>query len=190
MADESVVSDVKRYMQVTGDDDNQMIEDIIDSVQSIVETYVGWEIFRGIKDYSEYHHGGGNKKVVLRRWPVVSITNLWDDLERLWGDDTKIRTDDYAVDTISGIIELDGDLIFATGNLNVRVDYKAGYDKLPFEIMQVRREETARVYHRAKQGGDGISSERQGPYSVNYEDMALSKRSMLILGNYRSRELG
>ena len=181
------LDDVIRYLGITDTDDDALIGDLIDSVEDLVEGYVDWEIFGGEAKYTEYHHGKSEKSIVLKRWPVVSVSALYDDLDRDFTDSTKVDEDDYVVDTKTGIVSLDGDLIFSNGNLNVKVVYTAGFETLPKSVEQVRREEVARIYHRAKQGGSGIKAERQGPYNVTWDMEALSKQSKLILNKYRTQ---
>lgn len=185
MAD-TVLDAVKRYLDVTDTDDDTLIGELIEGVEDLIEGFVDWEIFAGQVEYTEYHHGKSEKSVVLQRWPVVSVSALYDDLDRLFTDSTKVDADDYVVDTKTGIVALDGDLIFSNGNLNVKVVYTAGFEILPKAVEQVRREEVARIYHKAKQGGSGIKNEKQGPYGVTWDMEALSKHSELILNKYRT----
>lgn len=186
MADAATLVIVKRYLKVTGSDDDTLIGELIDGVEGMIEDYVGWELFTVEASYTEYQNGMGENRLTLKRWPASAITTLHDDLERIYGDDTLISSDDYTLHTDSGIIQLDGSLILSTGNLNVKIVYTAGYATLPPAALLARSMEVARFYHRQQQGGDGITQERQGSYSVSWEKEALSKKTKLILARYRT----
>jgi len=83
---------------------------------------------------TEYHDGDGSQiNLVLREFPVASVTTLHDDPDRAYGASTLIAAADYVVDLTAGIITLDG-LVFAKGLQNIKVVYVGGYKVIPQDL--------------------------------------------------------
>lgn len=81
----------------------------------------------------EYQNGTGSKYLRTKQYPLISITNLYDDLNRDFGSATlKASTDYFVHNAAAGIIQLEADAalgsVFSEGNGNIRLEYIGGFD--------------------------------------------------------------
>lgn len=169
-------SDLKALLGVSATTWDTQIAALIPVVQSGIESEIG----RAIEDasYSEQHSGRGATEVVLRHRPIISVSGVWDSLDRVFDDSTKISSDRYHVWKESGRIELirrnvdwpdesPRNTRFGDGVGNVRVDYTAGYATDPGELKLVLAHDVWTVINTGKSGGK--SSESIGDHSVTYQ---------------------
>lgn len=87
--------------------------------------------------YTEFHDGDGETGVLFPiAYPIISITNIWDDLDRAFGDTTKIASGDYYIDKYKISVKLVKNTaiyppsqrpVFSSGVGNVKITYVAGY---------------------------------------------------------------
>jgi len=83
--------------------------------------------------YTDYIDGDHDKKFLfLKEYPVASITSIHDDIDRDYGSDALIDSEDYAFDPESGTVKLEAAV--ARGIRNVKVIYVAGYDPMPDDL--------------------------------------------------------
>lgn len=81
---------------------------------------------------TDYQDGRKQNRIVLKQWPVTSITSVYDDPESTFTDGL-IAATDYAIDEQIGVVLLNG-LQFTKGTRNIQVIYVAGYlttDEVP-----------------------------------------------------------
>ena len=87
--------------------------------------------------YTEYYDGDGLYKLFIRHYPIISVTSLYDDLNRDFGSTYLKAATDYFVNSKPGTIELMSEAvkgtIFLEGRRNVKLTYVAGFDE--FEII-------------------------------------------------------
>lgn len=110
----------------------------------------------------EYQDGSGSRYLRTRQYPIISITNLYDDNERDWGSTyLKASTDYYIHNAEAGIISLESDAVKGTNFLkgwgNIRLEYVAGYDHhyvIDDENDRIDFEETASTELTANLTGD------------------------------------
>lgn len=61
----------------------------------------------------------GQGAVALRGYPITSITSIWNDRERDFGDETVLASSDYFADTTSGIVYFEVTLVGGPGVLKI-----------------------------------------------------------------------
>ncbi len=84
--------------------------------------------FDGSVERTEYFDGCRyNPFLVLKSYPIVSITTLHDDLDREFDSASLISASDYFLDRNIGKIILKGTASFQDGEKNIKVVYKGGY---------------------------------------------------------------
>ena len=117
MADLTTLADVKEYLDIEADDNayDSLIQRLITASSSQVETYCN-RVFE-TQDYSESYDGNASDILFMNNTPIVSVTSLSIEGEGLDPDEFKVY-DDY-VRLVSGL--------FTPGQLNVSVQYSAGY---------------------------------------------------------------
>lgn len=87
------------------------------------------------KTLTEYQDGKGIEKLLLKHWPVISITSLYDDASRDYASNSLIDTDDYEImnsNGNAGIVRIfDG--TFGNNQSNVKITYVAGWSEFIIE---------------------------------------------------------
>lgn len=82
----------------------------------------------------EKHDGAGIDKLLTDFFPLISITSLYDDVQRDFDTSSLVDTDDYDIsDNDAGIIRRYNQR-FSGGRSNVKISYVAGYSE--FEITE------------------------------------------------------
>lgn len=87
------------------------------------------------KTLTEYHDGKGIEKLLLKHWPVISISSLYDDANRDYESNSLIDTDDYEImnsNGNAGIVRIfNGN--FGNNQSNVKITYVAGWSEFIIE---------------------------------------------------------
>ena len=82
----------------------------------------------------EKHDGGDSEKLLTDYFPLISVTSLYDDVQRDFDESTLVDADNYDIsDNDAGIIRR-YDQRFTGGRANVKISYVAGYSD--FEITE------------------------------------------------------
>lgn len=142
-----------------------VIDTLVLAVDGLVEDYCD----RHFADttYTEYHDGESNqRKLLVRNYPLISVTSIHDDAGRTYGSDTLIASADYTFETgddADGIVYLD--LSLARGQRNVKIVYRAGYATIPKTLSRAADLVCASIYNRRK--GAGRSNESLGNLSYS-----------------------
>jgi hypothetical protein len=121
------LANVKAFKNITEDQHDEELSRLIPVVQAFVETYCErtFELTAGLIDYITTEPG--QRRVLLRRPPVTTITSIYDDPLRAYGASTLVAATDYVVTNAeAGILEFTRDL--SEGGLNnLKVTYSGGY---------------------------------------------------------------
>lgn len=85
---------------------------------------------------TEYYDGDGRATLLLREYPINSITSIHDDPDRAYGAETLIDSADYTMPNagLDGMVKGDG-IIFGAGVENIKVVYNGGYSTLPADLV-------------------------------------------------------
>lgn len=77
--------------------------------------------------YTEYFSSDGSQtKIPVLAYPITSITNIWVDSERTFGDSTKLTASDYVADQRGGPYIRLKYSTFSVGIDNIKVTYAGG----------------------------------------------------------------
>lgn len=196
--DNTLLLTVKEFRDFTGLSTtampNEQAEILCKAVTKVIENYVGRELVSAQR--TEYYSGNGTKFVILRNYPVTSVTSVHLDQRGYFGADVNafdstaelFEGTDWALvkdgsQAKSGMIvripgvwleypsrretfRLTRDLVPNHGN--IKVVYTAGYTTIPFDIKMA----AAQIIIKSKQYltvGGPLKSERLGDHS--YEVM-------------------
>ncbi len=135
--DESAFTDLVKVKAMIGmtvdqtDDDNILQTLILQSTKKI-QNYTRRSLFYG--SYTEYYDGRLGSAIFVNNAPIVSVTSVHDDTDRVFGSDTLVPATDYFADENAGIIRLLDDLVFNHGFGNVKVVYYGGYKVIPKDL--------------------------------------------------------
>jgi len=189
-------ANVKEYLGLSGSDDDTFIGNLIERASEAIENYCRRKFTS--TQYTEYHDGRGEPRLVLNHRPIISVTSVHDDLDRAFGSGALIDSGDYITRDDEGIIEYLGSAstfpstaaCFYDGQLNVKIVYTAGYATIPADVGQACIMLCALLYNRGKQQADGIKSESHGgTYSVTYAGMAMTGEIKDLLAAFREYQV-
>ena len=181
-ADLTTYANVKEYLGLTDDNDEDFIGNLITRASDFIAKYCR-RVFQDA-DYTEYYNGVGNRSICLKQYPVNSVASLHDDLDREYGTDHLIATTDYVIDEDAGILTLDG-YRFGAGLKNIKVVYNAGYATIPANLEQACIELVSMKYNTKE--SEGIKSEKIGSYSVSYSEAEIPATIKATLTKYIKR---
>lgn len=110
------------------DDDQQVVEFLITAASKFANNFTSRKLAK--RTYSgetddEIYDGTGSIFLYLRQYPVVSITAIYEDIDRTWGASTEIDSDSYTFYPNRGKVVFDN--VLFTGLRTVKVGYVAGY---------------------------------------------------------------
>lgn len=76
---------------------------------------------------SEYHDGDeSSTDIVTKAYPILSITDIRDDISLVFGSDTIVSSSDYlSIADLGQIRKISG--IFTSGKKNLKITYKGGF---------------------------------------------------------------
>ena len=182
--DESALTDltkVKAMLGLTADqeDDDELIQGLISKETAFIQTSCGRKFFYA--EYTEYKDGGDDQDTIMvDEYPIVGITSIHDDENRIYGSDTLIAATDYSFRAKAGIIKLDDD-IFADGNQNVKVVYTGGYKVIPEDLSLACAQRVVADYLELKGGMSAVVGE-----VVTYKPANLRSQADKVIKLYRN----
>ena len=147
------------------DRDDALIETLIESCASRIERY----LMRRVRErsISQYFDSVGEREIVLSEYPVRSVSSIWCDPERAFGDETKLdgaawycATVPYDVfEDLPAALIFDPFLSLPIGSRIIRVDYTAGYplEAMPEDLQLATAELVAWELRRVKSKQIGVS---------------------------------
>lgn len=112
---------------------------LVNSASQFFLTFTHRPSFKYYSITNELHDGDGSSFLKLNYWPIISITSIYDDVNRTFGSETLIAAADYEIYqnntnsfiSNSGMVRyLEG--IFAKAASSVKTTYTAGFSL--FEI--------------------------------------------------------
>lgn len=154
----TTLANVREFLEFPDDqtDDDTLLEKLITRMSADIESDCD-RIF-GDATYTEYHDGDGTDTLLLKQYPINSITSVHDDVDRDYDTDTLIDSDDYVYDSETGILTLDG-FGFSIGRQNVKVVYNAGYTTIPTDLEQACINKVVIKYLQGKAGMSAFDSD-------------------------------
>lgn len=123
---------VKDFLQIDDSDayittKENLVQQSIMGATRAIERYCHKRKFR-YKSVTEHIDGTGSSRIAVSRYPIISVTSLYDDTARSFGSSTEISSSNYVIDSEMGTIRLYNDYAqFTKGRQNVKVTYVGGY---------------------------------------------------------------
>jgi hypothetical protein len=117
---------IKRIGGISDTDtsDNDILFELQKAVEDRVQTQICGRMFEQAT-FTEILDGDGSNVIMLRNYPVVSITSINEDVSRAFDAATIIPATDYTFDAPAGIIKSDS--YFVKWAQSIKVIYVAGY---------------------------------------------------------------
>ncbi|MDB4726019.1 phage gp6-like head-tail connector protein [bacterium] len=166
----TTLAGAKRFMGITGTANDTLIEELIDSVSDAIESWCRVKIKQ--RTFTEYHPGQGYSYVFVDNPPIISVTSVYDDIDRGFSSSYLVDSSYYTTDGSyagEGRIQLwQGKLYFQEGIMNVKVTYSGGYAAVPDDVEMACNALVSMWYNiREKQG---LASETIDDYRYTMAD--------------------
>lgn len=172
--------ELQEYLKIKKDDHPEITQRITAGVSAAIERFVNSHI--EAKRVTEFHNGTGDSGIIFpRNKPIIAISALWDDTDRLFGDSSLFATADYEFDGSVGWIELvestrstlipSGGTKFAKGVRNIRVTMTTGYATVPDDIMQAALDWGGHLYKQTDKNAFGVTTIERADVSQGVRDL-------------------
>ncbi len=183
------LAEAKAFLKITAASEDSILETMINRASIWANDYTGRLLLS--RTNTEYYDGDGTDILILRQYPVTSITNLYDDVDRAFGSNTIIPAADIVLNTENGIIRLfNGTAAFNTGMMNVKAVYVAGYVTPPESVKEAVLVHVGHSYRRQYVDQKfGVSSETVGDRTTSYANDDIPLRAKALLDPYRSEKI-
>lgn len=183
------LADAKAFLKITASSEDGIVGDLVNEVSSWVANFIGRPLI--LASYVEYYDGDGSSEMLLRRFPVVAVTNINRDDLRQWTSSTDLDlTNNVMIDLQAGIVRLwNNEVNFYRGRGNIRVTYSAGWTlaQVPYAIQLAVRKLVSYIYHEAYVNQRvGVASESQDARVITYLNEPILKDVEHMLEPYRS----
>ncbi len=194
----TTLSDLKSYLNITGSENDGLLEALIERVSELFEEFTN----RNIKA-RDYHFdpqegaydrkaaildGNGLQVLQLSQYPVNSITTLMVNARTLPRAETYSASgwiDDGTLEA-AGLIRLRG-YVFTRGAANVQLAYNAGFDEVPKDLAQAAIEQVAFKFQEGFKGRLGLSQRSLSAGSVRLDTGEFLPQVREVLERYRRR---
>lgn len=176
----TTISGVKTFIGLATTSDNSLLEDLVDSVSALFETYCDRQFLS--REYTEYQDGKDVDILFTDQYPVTSITSIHDDREWAWGSATEVSSSSYRASSDGRSIVFK-DTYLLDYYQNIKIIYTAGHGSTPYDLEQACIEEAARLYKNKNQ--IDISSKSLSDGSVSYVVSDFLPKTLTILNKYK-----
>lgn len=118
---------IKRVGGISDSDtsDNDILWEFQKAVEDRVQTFICGRVFEQAT-FTDIIDGDGSSSILVKNYPIVSVTSINYDVSRVFGSDTLIPSTDYAFDANAGIIKFNGRVLVEWPQA-VKVVYVGGY---------------------------------------------------------------
>ena len=144
--------------------------------------------------YTEYFSPGSDRRVFRlntirpRQYPIISVTSLHEDADRLYAAASLIAAADYFLTPDGFGVQLFDDgsaIVFDPGQRTVKLVYVAGYAAIPADLDRAAVMLVVHLYYSADRQKQGLASESMGSTTVVYKDETMPKEVLAIIDLYR-----
>lgn len=208
----TTLSSVKSYLGITGSDEDTLLNTFITQATAVINKYCLRTLEAAA--YTEYYEGNGRPELVLRQYPINSLTSIHVDDDGYYAQgsgafgsgDLLTEGVDYTYRSGSGIVYRIGSVwparTFKSGSDlvgqripgygNIKVIYNGGYSTVPDDLALAANMLISTLRRGAGNGGN-FKSESLEYYSYTLADNEDEKQRigtvMSILSKYRKKLL-
>lgn len=183
------LTDAKAFLKITGSTEDTIVGDLVNAASAYANSFTGRYLLKRT-GLVEYYDGDGSSMLMLRNYPVVTLSNVYDDIDRAFGATTEIPAGDLLTDKASGILRTwNNTAVFTAGVANIKVAYEAGYAlaSVPYDLKLAIHLIMAAWYKNAYQFQRlGIESETKADHTVSARNEAVPAAAAEILKRYIS----
>lgn len=175
------IDEVKQYLNISGREADDFLENAIDMVSQEIEGYTQGHVFALRSITGEIHSGDGTNILVPKYEPLYSLVDT-TEATKLSSVQYKLTPDSSWTDieTLSAHIFLRPlwielyDEIFPKGTNNIKLNYSAGYAAIPGDVRKVCIEWVSKMYDESSKGRGNLgidSKSAQNTTNVTFRDM-------------------
>lgn len=180
-SDLTTLARIKEYLQIASSTAtwNDVLNTLITQCSKMVEKYCQRTFIQAT--YTEYYDGFRQRELVLRQFPLSSVTTIHDDPARSYTASTLVSSNDYYADLARGMVKFDVTLSRGRGNL--KVVYVAGYAdiaSLPANVVLATNKMVGAAFNKRK--SDGQTGDSLGNTSFQYEPIVTADVAALLEG--------
>ncbi len=182
------LAEAKTFLKISASSEDSVIEDFINRASIWANDYTGRRLKS--RSNSDTYDGDGSDLLLLRDYPLVSITDLRIDDGSYSGAPPQTTSDDYTLNLPSGLIKLKNGVLFVKGFQNVDITYTAGYTTAPETVKEAVLLYVGHLYRR--QYADqkfGVQSETVGDRTTTYGSDDIIPKAKSLLNPYRSERV-
>lgn len=182
------LAEAKTFLKISASSEDSVIEDFINRASIWANDYTGRRLKS--RSNSDVYDGDGSDLLLLRDYPLVSITDLRIDDGSYSGAPPQTTSDDYTLNLPSGLIKLKNGVLFVKGFQNVAITYTAGYTTAPETVKEAVLLYVGHLYRR--QYADqkfGVQSETVGDRTTTYGTDDIIPKAKALLNPYRSERV-
>lgn len=172
------LDELKNFLGITTTTDDHSLFELLKTAIKSVEDICGRQF--ETDDFVEYYDGNGTRFLRLNNYPLLTVDKVYQDLDRVFGEDTLIDSLYIIPDNKSGIIYNDS-LPFYKGQKTIKVEYTGGYtiSTIPSDLKQAFILEASALYVEAKGGVNAFEGE-----SLTYKPSAFRKQAEKLYQGY------
>jgi len=161
-----------------------LISHLITAVSSAISAYCGRGQFLA-QSYTDTYDGAGKTWMLLRQWPVLSVTAIalspYGGVAATITDATAFQLEaPIPAGGAQRLTLIAPHLYFPRGRGNVQVTYQAGYASVPPDVAQACIEAVGEAYQRRNHiGQTSVSSQGQTTVAFSQSDLNAAAKAML-----------
>lgn len=182
------LAELKTYLQQNTTDFDTILGLIRTAADAFVRRFCDREFTQ--ETYTQYYDGNGKDSLLLRHYPIISITSIHLDPDRVFGADTQISASDIILSDENkelGYVELLGGEVFSAGKKNVKIVYVAGYATVPGDLKLATLGVGAREFMLQDKALNGQTNQNVGDRSINLSPEDLPRNVWMVLEAYKRR---
>lgn len=144
------------FLNKSADPTETELQSFIDRAEAILAVRIGPLAATTVTD--EWH-AGGTSTLVLRKWPVISLTSA------TYADGTALTLDDLTVDGDTGIVYWGygtAGVFSSYGSRSVKITYSAGRASLAADLQEAVLELVKHLYESQRGGGRTFNTNPDG----------------------------
>lgn len=116
---------------VVDTDLDSIVERFINESTYLIEEFIDRKILT--RSYTEYQDGRSNNRILLKQWPVTTLSEVWCDPSSLFTNTAnQMAATDFRLVQESEVVLICG--YFSKGTQNIKVVYEAGYATTPYPL--------------------------------------------------------
>ena len=182
--------DLKLELGITDTGNDLLLTVLAEAIESLWDKLTGktWAKTTYVEYYSSRQ---GDSRIILDNFPVISVTSIYNDDDWVYGENTKVDTDDYTCNLDTGVVFYNG--AFSEGGNNLKITYIAGYEDagVPAWLKQVLVRQACHWFKQAKDQRWDINSKAEpaGGGTISYkglENNLLPDFAILVERNRKS----